>query len=109
MSTRPIRSAALAALVAATAIAISANASALDEPEKFKIENNIDRMGGDYHSLTLAPAHDSYATCQSLCVRAQRCKAFTYVRPNTTQGPHGRCWLLTALQAARSAARATFA
>jgi len=55
------------------------------------IEFSIDRRGSDYNVFYLQ-APDP-ALCQDACVRDPRCMAWTYVQPNTGQGPLPRCWL----------------
>lgn len=51
----------------------------------------VDRPGGDIDNFDL-PTPDP-ALCQERCVGNAACRAWTYVAPNTTQGPHPRCWL----------------
>jgi len=54
-------------------------------------ESNSDRIGGDYRNFDLsAPNPD---LCQASCGNDPQCKAWTYVKPNTIQGPNPRCWL----------------
>jgi hypothetical protein len=53
------------------------------------LEPGIDRKGRDYTRFV----SDSAEACRAACDRDRRCAAFTFVRPNTTQGPQGRCWL----------------
>ncbi len=31
--------------------------------------------------------------CEDACAQNPKCMAWTYIRPNTVQGPHARCWL----------------
>jgi hypothetical protein len=45
----------------------------------------------DYRSFT--PAVADPAACSSACAAEAQCRAWTYVRPNTVQGPSPRCWL----------------
>jgi hypothetical protein len=56
------------------------------------MEHNTDRPGGD-----LAQGFDLQSPdprqCQAACDRKPECRAWTYVKPNTIQGPHPRCWL----------------
>jgi choice-of-anchor C domain-containing protein len=55
------------------------------------IEFNTDRMGMDYKSFDLPNA--DYRLCKQACEAESKCKAWTYVKPNTIQGPNPRCWL----------------
>ena len=55
------------------------------------MEWNTDRGGSDYNVFDL-PKPDP-ALCQDACLRDSRCMAWTYVQPNTFQGPLPRCWL----------------
>ncbi len=54
-------------------------------------EYNIDRPGLDYKSFDLPYADPGL--CKSACDADPKCKAWTYVKPNTIQGPNPRCWL----------------
>ncbi len=55
------------------------------------LEWNIDRRGADFRNFNLAKANPNL--CRNACARDGRCKAWTYVKPNTVQGPKPRCWL----------------
>jgi PAN domain len=59
------------------------------------MEWNIDRFGLDYQGFDLT--NDDPKLCQSACEDDPQCKAWTYVRPNTLQGPKPRCWLKHAI------------
>jgi hypothetical protein len=59
------------------------------------MESNTDRAGSDYNVLNL-PTSDP-GLCQDACARDPRCMAWTFVRPNTIQGPQPRCWLKQAI------------
>ncbi len=98
MSTTLIRSAALALLTAAGMIGAAEAARA----QHFTLEDNIDRMGGDYTRSVLAPEHDRWQTCEAMCRQQPECKAFTYVRPHTIQGPQGVCWLKSSVPEPRA-------
>ncbi len=67
-------------------------------------EENTDRPGGDYASLTTftlfvtktgkkvnIPVTDRF--CHSLCTATEQCVSWTFVKPNTIQGPNGICYL----------------
>jgi hypothetical protein len=64
-------------------------------------EANIDRPGGDYTHFTNLLDVDGYyidrevtaRLCRKICYEQDRCKAWTFVKPNTIQGPDGVCWL----------------
>jgi hypothetical protein len=58
------------------------------------MEQDVNRPGRDYRNFDL-PAADP-ALCRDACVRDPQCKAWTYVKPNTVQGPVARCWLKNA-------------
>lgn len=55
------------------------------------MEQDTDRPGNDYQRLV--PASDDPALCQFACQNDARCKAWTYVKPNTVQGPQPNCYL----------------
>ncbi|GEM_PF-4838239 len=55
------------------------------------MEWDTDRMGLDYSNFDLPEADP--ALCRDACARDSKCKAWTYVKPNTIQGPRPRCWL----------------
>jgi hypothetical protein len=82
--------AALAALAIVAATPVAAQIS--QEP-------GIDRKGGDYRNF----AAPSAADCMRQCVLDAACKAYTFVLPNTIQGPEGRCWLKNTVPGPQSA------
>jgi|GEM_PF-3078332 hypothetical protein len=55
------------------------------------MEWDTDRMGQDYSNFDLPKANP--ALCRDACARDPKCKAWTYVKPNTIQGAKPRCWL----------------
>lgn len=55
------------------------------------LEWDTDRRGGDYRDFDLPQADP--VLCQNACAQDPQCKAWTYVRPDTMQGPVPRCWL----------------
>ena len=63
------------------------------------MEGNIDRMGSDYSNFDLSTANPKL--CQDSCARDPKCKAWTYVKPNTIQGPRSRCWLKNSIPPAQ--------
>ncbi len=54
-------------------------------------EYNTDRPGLDYKSFSLPSPNPQL--CKQACSRDPMCKAWTYVKPNTIQGPRPKCWL----------------
>jgi hypothetical protein len=74
----------------------------MHEASAAPVEPNIDRKGGDYTSVTL-PSGASAGNCRALCAAdGGKCKAWTYVKPGTGQGPNPRCWLKSVVPAALS-------
>lgn len=61
------------------------------EPRRGPIEYSIDRTGGDYRNLDIAPDPEG-APCKAACDGESRCRAWTYVRPGYI-GPSARCYL----------------
>jgi len=55
------------------------------------MEFDTDRPGMDYANFDLPYADPKL--CMEACNKDPRCKAWTYVKPNTIQGPRPRCWL----------------
>lgn len=53
-------------------------------------EPGFDRKGSDYKSYS---GEAGAKSCQESCINDPKCKAWTYVKPRTFQGPSGRCWL----------------
>ena len=53
-------------------------------------EEGYNRMGSDYKNYA---GEAGAKSCQQDCINDPTCKAWTYVKPNTIQGPKGRCWL----------------
>ena len=63
-------------------------------------EANTDRPGGDYkHFDNIGGVQVTANQCATACFKDANCKAWTYVRPNTIQGPKGNCWLKNAVPA----------
>jgi len=63
------------------------------------VEANVDRPGSDFSDFDL-PRSDANL-CKRACLDSSRCKAWTYVKPNTIQGPNPRCWLKHAVPPAQ--------
>jgi len=56
------------------------------------MEQNVDRPGGGV-LRQFNPATDDPTLCQQACLDDEDCHAWTYVKPNTIQGPSPNCWL----------------
>lgn len=63
----------------------------IDTTDMFDMEYDTDRPGLDYKNFDLPYAEPML--CQQACLDDPKCKAWTYVKPNTIQGPNPRCWL----------------
>ena len=61
------------------------------EPKGGPAEFGVDRSGGDYRQVEIAP-DPSGATCQAACEAEKECRAWTYVRPGYV-GPAAVCYL----------------
>ncbi len=73
-----------------------------DNGENFlELEYDTDRPGMDYRGFDL-PSNDPML-CQKACNHDPKCKAWTFVKPNTIQGPRPRCWLKHAVPPAHYA------
>ncbi len=55
------------------------------------MEQNTDRPWNDFRHFV--PTSADPALCQKACADDTRCKAWTYVKPNTVQGPQPNCYL----------------
>jgi len=58
-------------------------------------QGGTDRPGMDIANF-VPPAADP-AMCETACAGNVACKAWTYVAPNTTQGPQPHCWIKSAV------------
>ena len=57
-------------------------------------EQNTDRPGGDYmHFDNINGQNVTPQSCHGSCISDEKCKAWTFVKPNTIQGHKGVCWL----------------
>jgi PAN domain-containing protein len=61
------------------------------EPRHGMREFSIDRTGGDYRNLEVAPDATG-ETCKAACDGEAQCRAWTYARPGYL-GPEARCFL----------------
>jgi hypothetical protein len=59
------------------------------------MEYDVDRAGADYANFDLPTASWSY--CRDQCLKDVKCLGWTYVKPETSQGPRPRCWLKNAV------------
>jgi hypothetical protein len=73
--------------------------AAAEEAERQSMEQNTDRPGLDIRGFDL-PVNDP-AACQRECQNNGQCKAWTFVKPNTIQGPRPRCWLKHTIPSAK--------
>jgi PAN domain-containing protein len=60
-------------------------------PKRGPVEFSIDRGGGDYKNVDLAP-DPTGLSCKAACEADNRCRAWTYVRPGYG-GSSARCYL----------------
>lgn len=65
--------------------------AALTNPRINGVEFSIDRVGGDYRNVEVAP-DPAGKTCMNACQADSRCRAWTYLRPGYA-GPAARCYL----------------
>lgn len=57
-------------------------------------EVDTDRPGSDYkHFMEQGGQQVTASLCQKACFQEAECKSWTFVKPNTVQGPKGVCWL----------------
>lgn len=64
-----------------------------------EIEWNSDRYGHDFSYLDLDTSDPTI--CEEACSNRIWCMAWTYIKPNTVQGPLPRCWLKNAIPPSR--------
>jgi hypothetical protein len=57
-------------------------------------QTGADRPGADYNNFNLPAANPTM--CEERCAHDANCKAWSYVAPNTTQGPVPHCLLKNA-------------
>ena len=60
-------------------------------PRRGPVEFSIDRIGGDYKSMEIAP-DPTGLTCKAACDADNHCRAWSYQRPGYG-GPAARCFL----------------
>jgi hypothetical protein len=59
------------------------------------LELDTNRQGLDYTSFEMTSPDP--LRCRQACESDTRCRAFTYVKPNSVQGPAPHCWLKSAI------------
>lgn len=79
-------------------LVLSANI-ALSADTMSEIEWNSDRYGFDLDYFELDTSDPTI--CEEACANRIWCMSWTYIKPNTVQGPLPRCWLKYAIPAAR--------
>ncbi len=63
---------------------------------------SVDRPGSDFHHFDSFLGGDvTPQLCYTACFFSEKCRAWTFVRPNTVQGPKGVCWLKDSVPAAK--------
>lgn len=65
------------------------------QPSNPTFEYGIDRIGSNFRDFDLNGACPEL--CANACKEDSRCRAWTYVRPNTIQGGNPRCFLKSAI------------
>jgi PAN domain len=73
--------------------------AAVLEPKRGPVEFSIDRTGGDYRTVEIAPDPTGSA-CSEACKGETRCRAWTYLRPGY-HGPAAHCFLKDRITAPR--------
>ena len=63
------------------------------------MERNTDRPEGAF-LRQFVPASADPSLCQQACQDSVQCKVWTYVKPNTVQGPSPNCWLKSSMSSA---------
>jgi hypothetical protein len=59
------------------------------------MEWDTDRLGADYTAFTLPT--DNPKQCEDACRSDEKCRSWTYVKPNTIRGPKPMCYLKSAI------------
>ncbi len=55
------------------------------------MEWDMDYKEADYMDFDLLTSDPTL--CEDACAKDRKCMAWTYIKPNTVQGPRARCWL----------------
>jgi TPR repeat protein len=70
-------------------------ATAKPQPGMSDMEWDTDRFGADYTGFSLPT--DNPKQCEDACRSDEKCRAWTYVKPNTIRGPKPMCYLKSAI------------
>jgi hypothetical protein len=70
-------------------------ATAKPQPKMSDMEWDTDRFGADYTGFFLP--RDSPKQCEDACRSDEKCRSWTYVKPNTIRGPKPMCYLKSAI------------
>ena len=84
------------------ALAATGGAEATAGANAAGFEANTDRQGSDYRRFEV-PSDDPQLCRQQCLAESDKCHAWTYVRPETTQGPKPWCWLKSSAPAPKTA------
>jgi hypothetical protein len=76
---------------------VGALVASSDVDAQQQVNRNVDRPGSDYDNFDMRANNPNL--CMQACFADVRCKAWTFVKPNTGQGPQPRCWLKTGVPA----------
>ena len=58
-----------------------------------EMEWDSDHYGSDLDNKGLDLITSDPTLCEDACAKNPKCMAWTYIKPNTVQGPRARCWL----------------
>jgi hypothetical protein len=65
------------------------------QPKMSDMEWDTDRLGADYTFFSLPT--DNPKQCEDACRSDEKCRSWTYVKPNTIRGPTPMCYLKSAI------------
>jgi len=65
------------------------------QPKMSDMEWDTDRLGADYAAFSLPT--DNPKQCEDACRSDEKCRSWTYVKPNTIRGPKPMCYLKIAI------------
>lgn len=65
------------------------------QPKMSDMEWDTDRFGADYTGFSLPT--DNPKQCEDACRSDEKCRSWTYVKPNTIRGPKPMCYLKSAI------------
>ena len=84
---------------AVAAVAKAAPKTKFPVTDEHGMEQNTDRPEGAL-LRRFVPASADPRLCQKACQNSTQCKVWTYVKPNTVQGPSPNCWLKSGMSRA---------